>query len=277
MQYGLEFATISSTKDFKRRWGEMKALRFIAAVSFILLMSVSAYGATLYYSPGVYVTVPAGSEQEIPMTISIDETGYGTYYLWFADSIEGNLPIEWVEPSPGTSFISKWWNNARTTLTIKVPEDAEPGTYTGHLYAKAKRSHAYADEGDGMYIEVHVLSDCGGKPEVQINSFGPEYLWPPNGSMEEVTVQGTVSTPDGCTLFEAGYSVDDEYGEYSGVGEFTVGGGGDFSIIIPVEASRDGRDKDGRNYIITLYGEDEAGIGISQGIEVLVPHDQRKK
>jgi hypothetical protein len=262
-----------------KRGGRTGKAGLASAVLFLLFMSLNAYGATLTYSPeSSHVTVPAGSEGEAPMTVTLVDADYGTYYLWFVDSVEGDLPIEWIEASPSTSFVSNWWSTASTTLKVKVPGDARPGSYSGYVYSKAKKSHIYADEGSGMYLEVYVPSDCGGKPEFLITSFGPETLWSPNGGLETVTVEveGMVLMPEGCTLFEAGYSVDDEYDVYTGVGEFTVKAGGVFSAVIPVEASREGGDRDGRHYAITLYAEDEAGIGTSCTFEVLVPHDRRK-
>jgi hypothetical protein len=255
----------------------MKTLRMISAVLFVLFLSVEAYGATLLYSPdNSSVTVVAGSEREIPLTVTLEDAGYGTYYLWFIGSTDGDLPGEWISSAPSTSFISKWWSSASTTLTIKVPEDTPTGTYAGYLFSKAMRVHSYAGEGDGMYLEVHVPSSCSGKPSFNITSFGPEELWPPNGETENVTVAGMVEMPEGCTLFDAGYSIEDEYGIHTGVGEFSVDSAGSFSVVIPIEASRLGRDKDGRHYGITLYAEDEAGIGTSRTLEVLVPHDRRK-
>jgi hypothetical protein len=254
----------------------MKRVRLAATVLF-LFAALDAYGASLEYSPGaVYLTVPAGTEQSTPLTVSLLNPSPGTYYLWFVSSVDGTLPPEWISPSPSTSFVSRYWSSASTALNIGVPDGAEPGVYSAYIFAKAMTTHYYADPGRGFYVEVTVPSSCNGKPEVVIDGFGPDLLWPPNGSMEEVRVTGTVVAPSGCNIYEVGYSVDDEYGVYTGVGTVAVGGGGEFSVPIPVEASRAGQDKDGRRYTITIYAEDEAGITTTEALQVLVPHDQRK-
>jgi hypothetical protein len=158
-----------------------------------------------------------------------------------------------------------------------VPEDAEPGVYTGRLYSKAMMSHNYADPGSGVLISVIVSGDCTSNPEVNISGFGPNVLWPPNHNMETVTVTGIATMPQGCSVYGAGYSIEDEYGTHTSEGELTVSENGKFSVFLPVEAWRKGQDKDGRNYKITFFVENEAGVGTSRVLEVLVPHDKGKR
>jgi hypothetical protein len=206
------------------------------------------------------------------LTVSIVD-GSGNYYVWFVDTVVGELPREWIVESPATGFL---WGSASTMLTIRVPAGTPGGTYAGHVFSEAMSSHGYADAGDGLYLEVLVPSGCGGAPEVRIDSVDPPYLWPPNGRMEQIAISGTIVLPEGCTLYEAGYGVDDEYGVYNEVSTFTPGADGTFTALVTLEASRQGGDIDGRRYTITVYAEDEAGIGSSQGIDVIV-HDQRSK
>jgi hypothetical protein len=201
----------------------------------------------------------------------------GTYYLWFVDSVRGTVPAEWITPAKETTFLNSFWNSASTTLTISVPGDAEPGIYASYVYSKAMRSHQYADPGRGMLIEVLVTSECSATPEVEISGFGPNVIWPPNHDDAAVTVSGVVNIPAGCTLGAAGYSIEDEYGTHTGAGEITVKDDGSFSALLPVEAWRDGQDKDGRHYTIKVFAEDEAGTGVSEVLEVVVPHDKGKR
>jgi hypothetical protein len=116
---------------------------------------------------------------------------------------------------------------------------------------------------------------CTQMPGFEITSFGPDYLWPPNRKMENVTVSGNVVIPEGCTLLGAGYSINDEYNLYSSEGALDVDAYGNFTLTLQVEPWRDGGDIDGRDYSVNLYAEDEAGVG-TEALEVLVPHDQRK-
>jgi hypothetical protein len=49
---------------------------------------------------------------------------------------------------------------------------------------------------------------------------------------------------------------------------------GNFSFIIDLQASRLGQDKNGRVYMIDVFGEDHAGnFGVGT-TDVVVPHDQ---
>lgn len=248
----------------------------VAVVLIAVLMPFSAYGVSLSYAPeSTSITVGAGTEAIAPMSVTLLDAFSGTYYLWFTNSVTGTLPSDWVVPSPSTAFISVWSPTKSTTLAIKVPEDAAPGKYSGYIYSKAMKSHSFADPGRGMYMEVTVPAKCTGVPEFEITSFGPETIWPPNRNTETVSVSGKVIVPDGCTLIELGYSVDDEYGTYTSTGALTSYGGS-FNLYIPVEAWRKGQDRDGRHYTITIYAEDEAGIGNSDLLEAVVPHDQRE-
>lgn len=64
-------------------------------------------------------------------------------------------------------------------------------------------------------------------------------------------------------------TVTDEYGIYN----MTVPG---FGSIVQLEAWREGTDKDGRHYTITVVATDNAGNQSTAITEVIVPHDMRK-
>jgi hypothetical protein len=127
-----------------------------------------------------------------------------------------------------------------------------------------------------MLIEVTVSSTagCAGVPVIEITDVRPNIIWPPNHSMDVVKVYGTVTVPSGCTLASASYSIEDEYGIHTGMGEFTVSEDGEFTVPLPVEAWRRGQDKDGRHYRILIFAENEAGTGSSVELEAVVPHDR---
>ena len=65
-------------------------------------------------------------------------------------------------------------------------------------------------------------------------------------------------------------TVTDEYGQYN----MTVPG---FGNTIQLEAWREGTDKDGRHYTITVVATDKAGNKSTAVTEVLVPHDMSGK
>lgn len=99
-------------------------------------------------------------------------------------------------------------------------------------------------------------------------------LWPPNGRVVPVTVSGTVSDSAGC-LTSATYAVEDEYGKVHPRGSITLGAGGVFSFVVPLEASRLGTDLDGRVYRVSVTATNVGAMTGSQTASVIVPHDQR--
>jgi hypothetical protein len=242
-----------------------------------LYLAVPARAATLSYAPThAELTIAAGASATTPLSISLVTTDFQTYYVWFVDTVtDGNLPVGWITPSSTWTFLSYSNLTDFTTLTIQVPEGTPPGTYSGALRGKGMAAHGFADAGSGVRLAVTVPSGCDQTPGFIITSLSPHILWPPNHKMKEVHVDGQVLVPTGCSLSEVGYSIDDEYHVYTGVGEITVDANGDFSATIPLEAWREGKDKDGRHYRITLFAQDEAGTGVSQTLEVIVPHDMR--
>ena len=262
----------------------MKRLRvFPLSVLLILAVAFPVFGATLEYSPSTAsVTVAAGSSSEIMVEVSIATCNSSIYIFEPVDSIDGNLPLEWVSVFPPSAFMLCDGSGILSALlTITVPDNARGGDYSGYLFSRAMGPHGSVDPGGGVNITVTVTvhaapSGCGSAPEVQVDSIEPAYLWPPNGRMEPVAITGKIILPDGCTISEAGYSIDDEYGFLTGEGTITLGPDNSFSASVPLEVSRKGADKDGRSYTITLYAADEAGIGQSQSMELVV-HDQRNK
>lgn len=248
-------------------------------VLLVLCLAAPARAATLSYAPThAELTIAAGASATTPLSISLVTSDFQTYYVWFVDTVtDGSLPVGWITPVPDWTFLSYSTLTDYTTLTIQVPDATPPGTYAGTLLGKGMAAHGYADPGSGIRLTVTVPSDCTQTPGFTITGFGPTILWPPNNKMREVSVTGQVLAPAGCALSEVGYGIDDEYHVYTGVGEITVDANGYFSATIPLEASRKGQDKDGRHYHITLFAHDEAGTGVSQTLEVVVPHDMREK
>lgn len=117
---------------------------------------------------------------------------------------------------------------------------------------------------------------CTEPPSV-FASVTPALLWPPNGKLVPVTVTGTVTAGSGCQVpTQLSYDVVDEYGEYSTSNTAEINNGS-FIINLSLEASRLGTDTDGRSYIIDLSATSEGHDSDIESVEVLVPHDQRKR
>jgi len=244
----------------------------------LCMAEAPAYGDTLtYVPPAISMTLASGTSATVPLTIGIEQSGNRTYYAWLHNAAAGSLPASWLSISPDTSFLSPSAPQVNATLTITVPADTASGTYTATLVSKAMAGHRFANAGTGIMVEVQVPALCSGVPQIRNMVVDPAELWPPNHSLTQVKVTGAIESPEGCKLINAGYSVEDEYGTFTGTGTVSVTAEQGFQFIVPVEAWRDGQDKDGRVYRIRVFGEDEAGIGSSEVFTVLVPHDQRDK
>ena len=93
--------------------------------------------------------------------------------------------------------------------------------------------------------------------------------------MVQVTVSGTITDSlSGVNPSTAAFAVVDEYGSVQPSGPVTLGTGGSYSFKVSLQASRNGNDKDGRQYSITVSAKDYAGNLGSAAAIVTVPHDQ---
>ena len=112
-------------------------------------------------------------------------------------------------------------------------------------------------------------------PTVTITSVTPDTLWPPNGKLVPVTITGTITDAgSGVNMSTTAYAVIDEYGLIQPSGSVTVNADGSYAFTIPLQASRKGNDKDGRQYTIIISAQDEVGNIGSATTQVIVPHDQ---
>jgi hypothetical protein len=88
----------------------------------------------------------------------------------------------------------------------------------------------------------------------------------------DVIIAVDATDPDGPEdIVGITYSVADEYGVYD-VAETDLPEDGIISLI----AERDGKDKDGRVYTITVNVYDAGGLSDSEAVEVIVAHDMGK-
>ena len=105
-------------------------------------------------------------------------------------------------------------------------------------------------------------------PTVNITA-NPNTLWPPNHKMVGVSIGGDAA--DSLSNIAATtFSVEDEYNTV----EPAISG---FGSIIQLESWREGNDKDGRIYTISVISRDRADNQTSISTTVLCPHDQGKK
>jgi hypothetical protein len=109
-------------------------------------------------------------------------------------------------------------------------------------------------------------------PAVSVSA-SPSSIWPPNGKMVPVQVSGTITDNlSGVNPSTAAFAVVDEYGSVHPSGTVTLGPGGSYSFTVSLQASRNGNDRDGRQYMISVSAEDFAGNRGSAATTVSVPH-----
>lgn len=112
-------------------------------------------------------------------------------------------------------------------------------------------------------------------PAITISAL-PATLWPPNGRMVSVTISGRITDIEtGVNAGKLAYAVTDEYGRVQPNGAVTLDSDGSYTFTISLQASRDGDDRDGRHYSISVRGQDNAGNAGSASAAVTVPHDRR--
>src|SRR5208337_5006412 len=136
-------------------------------------------------------------------------------------------------------------------MVAALPVDSEAGTYPSNL--------ASADLSSSSTQVVAALEAFGSQTPPQVTYLAtPTTLWPPNGKSVLVTVSGNV-TAGSNALTASSYAVIDEYGQDQPSGNTTLGAGGSYSFGVPLIASRNGNDPDGRTYTIYVSGSDTIG------------------
>jgi hypothetical protein len=112
-------------------------------------------------------------------------------------------------------------------------------------------------------------------PLTLVAAADPTTLWPPNGRTVNVGVSGHVAGGTSSVGPTSGsFAVSDEYASVQPSGSFAVHPDGTFAFTVPLDAFRNGTDKDGRTYTIRLLVNDQAGNAVSQSLVVTVLHDQ---
>lgn len=109
--------------------------------------------------------------------------------------------------------------------------------------------------------------DANRPPDCSSAKANPSLIWPPNGRVVPVAIQG-VGDPDGgtVTIRITGISQDEPGASWSGIG----------TPVARIRAERDGRG-DGRVYHIAFDATDPSGAACTGEVTVCVPHDSRTK
>jgi len=105
----------------------------------------------------------------------------------------------------------------------------------------------------------------------------PTSLWPPNGKLVPVTVSGVIADRDPVA---AHFHVLDEYGAVQPSGPVSLSDNHDgtfsYAFTVPLQASRLGQDRDGRQYTIVVNASDDHSSDSGEAV-VTVPHDQGRR
>ncbi len=232
------------------------------------------------------VVLPLG-EHEI--TLTVDDNKGGTAQDTVTASIRDTTPptttLRSIAGIPGDNG----WYRSDVLITVDSADACtgvkEIRTVVDTATAStAGDSATIAVRGDGVHSVSFKAADNAGNVEepgttltIKIDntapagniSVTPGILWPPNHKMVNVAVNGGPS--DGTSgIGSVVFTVTDEYGTVEPV----ISG---FNTTIPLEAWRDGTDKDGRHYTIMAVITDNAGNTTAVSTEAICPHDMRDK
>ena len=214
----------------------------------------------------------AGPDQTVEATsydgalVTLDGSGS-------SDADEDSLAYSWSEQATPLAGPT---TNETSDVTFAL------GTHTVTLLADD-------DNGGTDTDTVLITVEDTTLPEIQSVTADPDMLWPPNHKMKLVTVEAVVTDiadPD-PTWRITDVSVEDLYRDVgAGVGAAVQGKKPpkprdfDWAIVgdhqVYLRAERLGK-SDGRIYTITIEASDASGNTSTATVEVLVPHDKRKK
>jgi len=146
-------------------------------------------------------------------------------------------------------------------------------TYNGTTGGAETASYQPVDGSGTGGVTITSINGVQQNPPSATCAPTPTTLWPPNGKTVPVTVSGTIVAGT-QTLISATYAVIDSYGQDQPSGVITLAAGGKYSFAVPLIASRNGNDINGRTYSIVVRANDAIGnVGTCSAI-VTVPHDQ---
>jgi hypothetical protein len=158
--------------------------------------------------------------------------------------------------------------------------DLAPGIYEvavaptgGEPWTAACRAEVTA----GAVSTLDLAIDAG-DPALTV-TVDPSEIWPPNHEAVAVTVAG-LATDAGTGVDSIAVRVTDEYGRVqpevapiAGHGRARV----EWRVQFPLEAARDGDDRDGRVYTVEVTVTDRACRTATASAQVLVPHDRGRR
>lgn len=255
----------------------MRRLVFVLMVLLAVGVATSAQGATLSYAPGeVSMTVEPGQTGTVKVVVTPEGQSTGFFYIKMGAKVVGDIPRRWIAPR----MYRVAGSDVSTRIVVRVPADAQDGTYTAHVRPTLLWNNEPVDVGEGVELTLTVAAEKPGCQEAPVLSdmkIGPEDLFAPNHKMVDVEVTGQLAMAENCELKRVWYVLEDEYGQYDATGDIQPDASGALAVKIPVKVERRGKDKDGRVYKIYVYAEDVDGRKSGEGFVVRVLHDRGNK
>jgi hypothetical protein len=243
-------------------------------------MTTEAGAAKITFEPNeLTATVAPGEVVIVPVTVSLDDTTAPNSFASFGLSqVDGTLDRAWINNQIYLS-LSSTNNKRQVPFQFKVPADAKGGKYKSVFRTVWLRSNEQVDPVDLVInVEVGETFACNQTPFFEYISSAEETINARNNKEVAIDLSGSVSSPDGCDIDEAWFELTDEYGELDQKKvDLEINDDGNFSVSVPMVASRKGNDKDGRLYTVKFFAENDAGVGESPETSVVVLHDNGKK
>ncbi len=224
---------------------------------------------TLAADTGVVLLPSPVNVDLVPPIASITTTPAANGHGWINGSpVTVNLSA--TDSGSGVEQLRYWINNGSVTVAAGSSASTQissQGTNSVSLRA--------LDNAGNISSLVSLAVNIDMTPPAVSVSANPSSLWPPNGKMVPVTVSGAITDSlSGVDPSTAAFAVVDEYGSVQPSGPVSLGSGGSYSFTVSLQASRNGNDKDGRHYTITVSAKDFADNLGSAATIVTVPHDQ---
>ena len=196
--------------------------------------------------------------------------------------------------SPAAPNGENGWYTTDVTMSLSATDDCsgvaktEYSTDNGETWIPYSGELSFTNEGV-FTVQFRSVDRAGnvetaGSTTIKIDKTAPTLsatadptrIWPPNGKMVDVTISGS-GTDAISGLASVSYVVTDEYGTpLSITPRELTGNSATWEEVLAVEARRDGEDRDGRLYRITITVKDTAGHSTISTVDVVVAHDNRK-
>lgn len=245
----------------------------------LLCFSTESQSAEITFSPnGLTVNAAPGETVAVPITVSLENASLANTYASFSLAhVGGSLDRTWINSQVYMS-LNSWYKTRQAVLQVKVPANAQGGTYQGILKTVWLRSNENVAPAE-LVINVAVdnFVSCSQVPLFSNIVASQESINMRNNKPAEIELSGSISVPDGCEIHNAQYQLTDEYGELDKVDGIQLDADNSFTVAVPVVAKREGNDKDGRLYTVKFVAENEAGVGESVETNIVVMHDNGKK